>query len=105
LVRLKTSAGYKGYAIAWLASSPNPGNKAIAKVTDLLREQYGLSLNDPIFVEQAPDAWKSLKSIELSLSEMTENKFTSKEELISWAQYALGRNSGHQQNCMLIPCS
>jgi AAA family ATPase len=105
LIRLKNSAGYKGYAIAWLASSPNPGNKAIAKVTDLLREQYGLSLNDPIFVEQAPYAWKPLKSIELSLSETTENKFTSREELLSWAQYAMGRNSGHQHKRVLIPYS
>jgi len=96
LVRLRTAAGYKGYGIAWLASSPNPGNKAIAKVTDLLREQYGLSLNDPVFIEHDPAAWKPLKSIELSLPETTEKRFSSKEELILWAKFALGMMSRRQ---------
>ncbi|KAF2828762.1 AAA-domain-containing protein [Ophiobolus disseminans] len=86
LARLKTSAGFKGYAIAWLASSPNPGNKPIAKVTDLLREQYGLSLNDPTFVEKATDAWKAMKSIEVSCSD---HKFASDDDLIYWVRYAL----------------
>lgn len=88
LVRLSTSAGFKGHAVAWLASSPNPGNKPILKVTDLLREQYGLSLNDPVFVEKASDAWKPMKSIEVSCAE---HKYASEEELVYWARYALGR--------------
>jgi len=88
IVKLKTSAGFKGYAVAWLASSPNPGNKAIAKVTDLLREQYGLSLNDPVFVEKATNARKPFKSIEVSCPQ---HKFASDEELLHCVRYALGR--------------
>lgn len=95
LVRLKTAAGFKGYAVAWAATQTNPGNKAIAKVTDLLREQYALSLNDPVFIEKATDAWKPLKSIEISCptTSDTASKFSSNEELIYWARYALGRVS------------
>jgi AAA family ATPase len=91
LVRLKTSAGFKGYAVAWLASQTNPGTKPIAKVTDLLREQYSLSLNDPVFVDKATDSWKPLKSIEVSVPESAEQKFTSTEELLYWVRHALGR--------------
>ena len=93
LVRLRTSAGFKGYAVAWLASQTNPGNKPIAKVTDLLREQYGLSLNDPIFVDKANDAWKPLKSIEVGLPDSADLKFASNEELLYWVRHALGRVS------------
>jgi AAA family ATPase len=91
LVRLRTAAGFRGYAVAWLASSPNPGNKPIAKVTDLLREQYGLLLNDPVFVEKAVDAWKPLRSIEVSCPESAEHKFASDDELLFWVRYALGK--------------
>jgi AAA family ATPase len=93
LVRLKTSAGFKGYAVAWLASQTNPGNKPIAKVTDLLREQYGLSLNDPVFVDKATDAWKPLKSIDISFPESADQKFASNDELLYWVRHALGRVS------------
>lgn len=93
LVRLKTSAGFKGYAVAWLASQTNPGNKPIAKVTDLLREQYGLSLNDPVFVDKATDAWKPLKSIDISFPESVDQKFASNDELLYWVRHALGRVS------------
>ncbi|KAH7401016.1 P-loop containing nucleoside triphosphate hydrolase protein [Phaeosphaeria sp. MPI-PUGE-AT-0046c] len=89
LVRLSTSTGFKGYAVAWLASQTNPGNKPIAKVTDLLREQYGLSLNDPVFVDKASDSWKPLKSIEVSVPEAAEEKFNSTEELLYWVRHAL----------------
>ncbi|KAH5426614.1 hypothetical protein HBI47_118410 [Parastagonospora nodorum] len=89
LVRLRTSTGFKGYAVAWLASQTNPGNKAIAKVTDLLREQYGLTLDDPVFVDKASDSWKPLKSIEISVPEPAQQKFTSSEELLYWARHAL----------------
>lgn len=91
LVRLKTASGFKGYAVAWAATQTNPGNKAIAKVTDLLREQYSLSLNDPIFVEKATDAWKPLKSVEVSFPDSPEllSKYSSTDELLYWARYAL----------------
>jgi AAA family ATPase len=91
LVRLRTSTSFKGYAVAWLASQTNAATKPIAKVTDLLREQYDLSLNDQVFVEKAPDAWRPLKSIEVGLPESAELKFTSTEELVYWIRHALGR--------------
>jgi AAA family ATPase len=99
LVRLRTSAGFRGYAVAWLASQTNPGNKPIAKVTDLLREQYGLSLNDPVFVDKAGDAWRPLKFIHVSIPESAEPKFTSNEELLYWVRHALGRVSHVLQPC------
>jgi AAA family ATPase len=76
--------------VAWLASQTNPGNKAIAKVTDLLREQYGLTLDDPVFVDKASDCWKPLKTIEISVPESAQQKFTSNEELLYWIRHALG---------------
>ncbi|KAL5118016.1 AAA+-type ATPase [Pleosporales sp. CAS-2024a] len=89
LVRLRTSAGCKGYAVAWLASQTNPANKAIAKVTDLLREQYGLTLDDPVFVEKAATCWKPLESIEVGVPESAQQKFTSADELLYWVRHAL----------------
>jgi AAA family ATPase len=91
LVRLRTASGFKGYAVAWLASQTNPGNKPIAKVTDLLREQYSLSLNDPVFVDKAFESWKPLKTMEVSVPESAEQKFASNEELLYWVRHALGR--------------
>ncbi|KAF2027394.1 AAA-domain-containing protein [Setomelanomma holmii] len=91
LVRLKTSTGFKGYAVAWLASQTNTATKPIAKVTDLLREQYDLSLNDQVFVDKATDSWKPLKSVEIGVAESVEVQFTSNEELIYWIRHALGR--------------
>ncbi|KAF1948047.1 AAA-domain-containing protein [Clathrospora elynae] len=88
-VQLSTAAGFKGYAVAWLASQTNPGNKPIAKVSDLLRDHYELSLNDPVFIEKA--SLKRLKSIEVSFSDSPDQtaKFASMEELLAWVRYAL----------------
>ena len=95
LIRLTTLTGFRGYGVAWTASQTNPGNKPIAKVTDLLREHYELSLNDPIFIEKVADLGKPLKSVEVSLLEPSTQatKFSSNEELLYWVQYALGRVS------------
>lgn len=91
LIRLKTLAGYKGYGIAWTAAGTNPATKPIAKVTDLLKEHCGLSLNDPVFVEKASDAWKPLTSVQISYPRDIEPhaKFQSTDELLYWARYAL----------------
>lgn len=91
-VRLSTAAGFRGYAVAWLASQTNAGNKPIAKVTDLLREHYDLALNDPVFIEKA-DSWKPLKSIEISISDSPTQtaKFASGEQLLYWLRHALGK--------------
>jgi AAA family ATPase len=91
-VRLSTATGFKGYGAAWLAAQTNPGNKPIAKVSDLLRERYELSLNDPVLVEKV-DSLKPLRSIEVTLSDLPEQTamFTSSEELLSWLRYGLGK--------------
>ncbi|KAH6616680.1 P-loop containing nucleoside triphosphate hydrolase protein [Boeremia exigua] len=91
LIRLKTLAGFKGYGIAWTAAGTNPANKPIAKVTDLLKEQCGLSLNDPVFIEKASDSWKPLASVCISYPEDIEQsaKFSSTDELLYWVRYAL----------------
>jgi AAA family ATPase len=91
-VRLSTATGFKGYGAAWLATQTNPGNKPIAKVSDLLREHYELSLNDPVFIEKA-ESPMPLKSLEISLSDSLEQtaKFTSTEEVLSWLRYGLGK--------------
>lgn len=93
-VRLKTSAGFKGYGVAWTATQTNPGNKPIAKVTDLLRERYGLSLNDPTQIEKVDDSLKPLKSVEVRLPDSTDSVASqlSPEEVLYWVRYAMGRN-------------
>jgi AAA family ATPase len=94
LVRLSTAAGFKGYAAAWLASQTNPGNKPIAKVTDLLREHYDLALTDPVFVEKVTEPLKPLKAVEVSLLDPeAATRFASDEELLHWIRSALGRIS------------
>jgi AAA family ATPase len=94
-VRLQTAADFKGYAVAWEMSPKNAMNKPIAKVTDLLREQYGLSLNDPVFIEKSTDSAKPLKSCEVGLSDALASTTMpcSTEELLFWARHALGRVS------------
>lgn len=95
LVRLRTSAGFRGYCIVWTASQTNPGNKPIAKVSDLLREHYELSLNDATFIEKATDSLKPLKAVEVSFPDSSDHtgRFTSTEEFLYWVRYALGRVS------------
>jgi AAA family ATPase len=91
LIRLKTATGFKGYGIAWTAAGTNPAKKPIAKVTDLLREEYGLSLNDPTWIERASDSWKPLASIQIDEKEFEEaaGKFSGSGELAYWMRYAL----------------
>ncbi|KAL1800609.1 hypothetical protein ACET3X_000951 [Alternaria dauci] len=89
-VRLSTAAGFKGHGVAWLASQTNPGNKPIAKVSDLLRDQYHLSLNDPVFIEKV-DSWKPLQSVEINLADAQNQtaKFSSNEQLLYWLRHTL----------------
>lgn len=97
LVRVSTPEGARGVAVAWLAvSSTNPGNKPIAKVTDLMRTKLGISLNDKIFIEKAEQEVKPLRAIEVSLADPLGplEGYTSVEELLLWARYALGRKNG-----------
>ena len=92
LVHIKTSAGFKGYGVAWTASQTNPGNKAIAKVSDILREQYQLPLNDPVFIEKAPQVLKPLKAVCVALPDSSDDatNFSSRDELLYWVRHALG---------------
>jgi AAA family ATPase len=91
LMRLSTTDGPKGLAIAWLANQTNPGNKPIAKVTDLLREVYGLTLNDRVFIEKAKVEATPFQHVEVSLDGRRDSN-ESTEELVAWVRYALGRN-------------
>ena len=96
LIRLSTSEGIKGFAVAWLANQTNPGNRPIAKVTDLLRDKYQLSLNDRLFVDKSGQEWSSIASIGLASVDHNPEalaKFGSTEELLSWARYALGEGA------------
>jgi AAA family ATPase len=106
LIRLSTSDGPKGLAIAWTASQTNPGNKPIAKVTELLKEKYALSLNDRVFVEKVSDEWQPIDSVDISLGDSSESiaKYGSTEELLHWVRYALGRVSCviHTTNILLM---
>ncbi|KAF1837032.1 AAA-domain-containing protein [Decorospora gaudefroyi] len=89
-VRLSTATGFQGYGVAWLASQTNPGNKPIAKVSDLLRDHYALSLNDPVFIDKV-DSWKPLKSVEIRLSDTSDQtiKFASMERILYWLRQGL----------------
>jgi AAA family ATPase len=92
LVRLSTSEGPRGVAVAWFASQTNPGNKPIAKVTDLLRGKYELSLNDRIFIEKAEEGWRPIIAINIALPETPEalTGYSSTEDLLFWCRTALG---------------
>jgi AAA family ATPase len=86
-----TSTGIQGFAVAWNAASTNPGSKLIVKVTDLLREKYGLHLQESVIIEKAAHSWKPIESIQIKMVKSEDkNKFKSTEELLHWARYALG---------------
>lgn len=91
LIRLKTATEFKGYGVAWTAAGTNPAKKPIAKVTDLLRDEYGLSLNDPTWIEKASDSWKPLASVHIAYQDSVEKdaRFNTTDELLYWARYAL----------------
>jgi AAA family ATPase len=93
LVRLNLSDGPRGFGIAWNATQTNPGNKPIAKVTDLLKDKYGLTLQDRPFIEKSNESWKAIDSVEVSFNGDAESlsKFGTSEELLYWARYALGK--------------
>lgn len=89
LIRLSTPEGQKGLAVAWLANQTNPGNKPIAKVSELLKEKYGISLNDRVFIEKADEDWRPVDTIEVTFQDST-GDIASAEDLLYWARYALG---------------
>lgn len=93
LLRLSLADGPRGFGIAWNAVQTNPGNKPIAKVTDLLRDKYGLTLQDRPFIEKANEHWKAIDSVEISFigDAETLSRFGTSEELLYWARYALGK--------------
>lgn len=101
LVRLYAPDGFKGYAVAWPASQTNPGNKPIAKVTDVLRDQYQLALTDPVTIEKGTTSAKPLRCIQVSLAQpsVQSPRFCSTDEFLYWVRPALGRAS--QRNSLL----
>ncbi|KAF2852775.1 AAA-domain-containing protein [Plenodomus tracheiphilus IPT5] len=91
LVRLRTVDCFKGYAVAWLASQTNAGNKPIAKVSDFLRLHYDLELTDRVIIEKVTGSLKPLRSIEVSFSQPSDQlaRFSSTEDLLFWVRHAL----------------
>ncbi|KAH7139364.1 P-loop containing nucleoside triphosphate hydrolase protein [Dendryphion nanum] len=89
LIRISTSSGHKGFAVAWLLVVQNAGNKPLAKGSDLLREKYGLALNEPISVAKVDDPWKPIEVIEVSCPASSEVVYESTEQLLHWIRYAL----------------
>ncbi|KAF2644763.1 AAA-domain-containing protein [Massarina eburnea CBS 473.64] len=88
LIRLSTANGFLGFAVAWPANQTNPANKPIAKISDLLRDEYRLTLSDNIFIEKATDAWKPVESIHISCPDAS-SKYSSMEKLTHWVSNAL----------------
>lgn len=86
LCRLTTTSGASGYAVAWLSQETNPGNKPIAKVTELLRETYGFPLTERVFIEKANDAWKPADTVSITLVDTSQ----AQEDIEYWADHALG---------------
>ncbi|KAI8936783.1 hypothetical protein NX059_006028 [Plenodomus lindquistii] len=91
LVRLKTVDSFKGYAVAWLASQTNAGNKPIAKVSHFLLAHYNLDLTDRVIIEKVSESLKPLRSVAVSFSQPSDQlaKFSSTEELLFWVRHAL----------------
>ncbi|KAF2190980.1 AAA-domain-containing protein [Zopfia rhizophila CBS 207.26] len=89
LCRIGTEKG--NFAIAWNAQETNQGNKAIAKVTDLLREKYSLPLTERVPITKAIEPWRAIDTVLISLAGPVEslNGFDSPEEFLTWAGYAL----------------
>jgi AAA family ATPase len=94
LIRLSSTAqAFNGFAVAWLAKQTNPGNKPIAKTSDLLREEYKLKLTDYIFIEKATESWKPIDCVQVSWVQAADalSKYSSSEELSFWIRNALSR--------------
>ncbi|KAF2019665.1 cell division cycle protein 48 [Aaosphaeria arxii CBS 175.79] len=92
IIRLSSVAsGARGFAAAWLGSQTNAGNKPIAKVSDLLREKYGLSLHEPTVIERATEPLKPIEFIEVSYPENATavGSYESTEELLHWIRCSL----------------
>ncbi|KAF2687151.1 AAA-domain-containing protein [Lentithecium fluviatile CBS 122367] len=82
LIRVNTaSKEFCGYAIAWPAQQTNPGNKPIAKISDLLREKYELNLTDSVFLEKVNHSSMPLASIVVRFVQGSDvlDKFSTKE--------------------------
>jgi AAA family ATPase len=89
-----SSPGGAGLAIAWLSQDANSSNqtKRIAKVTDLLRETYGFTLQDRISIEKANEPWERADTVFITPSDPEQSlaSYESPDELEQWASYALG---------------
>ncbi|KAL1610307.1 AAA+-type ATPase [Paraconiothyrium brasiliense] len=90
-IRLSTAKGFHGFALAWLAQQTNPGNKPIAKVSDLLREKYELALTDAIFIEKVQQPPSFATSVEVKFSQFPDalKKYATSDELNFWTKVAL----------------
>ncbi|KAL5418065.1 hypothetical protein PMIN06_006035 [Paraphaeosphaeria minitans] len=90
-IRLSTAKGAHGFALAWLAQQTNPGNKPIAKVSDLLREKYELALTDAVFIDKVQEAPRFATSVEVAFPPSSEalKRYATNEELGYFAKLSL----------------
>jgi AAA family ATPase len=104
VVRISTTKGFHGYAIAWPASQTNPGSKPIARIADLLREKYELNLTDNVFFEKANEAAEPLQAITIRFAQSPEvlSKCGSTDDLKYLAGKALGKTHLFPCRCLLI---
>jgi AAA family ATPase len=94
-IRLSTAKGFHGFALAWLAQQTNPGNKPIAKVSDLLREKYALALTDAVFIDKVQEAPRFATSVHLAFPPSSEalERYATDHELEYFARFPLGRHA------------
>lgn len=94
-IHLATAKGFHGFALAWLAQQTNPGNKPIAKVSDLLREKYELALTDAVFIEKVQEAPSFATSVEVAFPPSSEalKRYATNEELEHFTKSCLGRQT------------
>jgi len=79
VIRLSTSRGFVGLALASLDYQTGTGNRPLAKVTDALREKYQLDLKDQVEIQRIDEPKCQLTSITVSFQSSLEtpSKFPS----------------------------
>ncbi|KAF2115670.1 P-loop containing nucleoside triphosphate hydrolase protein [Lophiotrema nucula] len=87
LISLSLSGVTKGFGIAWTVVQQNVAKNRIAKVSDQLRDRYGLSLKEQYSIEKANDEWTPIESINVSF---VGSSSTRSSDLLEWTRVALG---------------
>lgn len=102
-IKIRSSKGFHGYAIAWPAQQTNPGNKPIAKIADLLREKYALNLTDAVYLEKANEPSTPLQAITIRFAQGSD--ILKRSDSIEELEYCVGKALGKAFSCFLLPYS